>query len=448
MTTEQSYLTVTALTKYVARKFSADPHLTKLLVRGELSNITFHSSGHIYCTLKDQGAQIRAVMFARQAQHVQFRLEEGMQVLIEGSVQVYERMGQYQLYIERIEPDGVGSLYLKFEQLKRDLAKEGLFEERWKMPLPPYPKKIAIVTAKTGAAIRDMYTTIQRRYPLVELTLYESLVQGEKAAPSIVRAIERANEGEYDVLIVGRGGGSIEDLWAFNEEQVARAIFESRIPVISAVGHETDTTIADFVADLRAPTPTAAAELAVPSQLELQERVKQQQWSLTQLLRYQLERAKKRYEYAVQSPVFQRVERLYEPQIERHLHAERALQQAMRNALTEKERQLWNVTHALSSQTPKHKLIEARHLHTSVAERLQRAIATQQEQKQEQLLHQIRLLQTLNPLSILERGFSVTYEEENVVTTIEQLTIDHEVKIQLKDGVAKAVVTDVQKEEL
>lgn len=448
MTEEKRYLTVTALTKYVARKFSADPHLTKLSVRGELSNITFHSSGHIYCTLKDQGAQIRAVMFARQAQHVKFRLEEGMQVLIEGSVQVFERMGQYQLYIEHIEPGGIGSLYLRFEQLKADLAKEGLFEQKWKLPLPAYPQKIAIVTAKTGAAIRDMYTTIQRRYPLVELTLYEALVQGENAAPSIVRAIERANEGEYDVLIVGRGGGSIEDLWAFNEERVARAIFESRIPVISAVGHETDTTIADYVADLRAPTPTAAAELAVPSRLELQERLKQTEWSLTQLLRHQLQQSKKRYEHIRQSYVFQQAERLYRPQIEHYLQVERALHQAMIQTVSMKRQKMIEVSHALSLQSPNNKLSEARHRHRYATERLQRTMTASQEQRQDRLLHQIRLMQTLNPLSILERGFSVTYEEGNVVTSASQIEVGDSLKIQLKDGSIEAIVNDVQKEDI
>ncbi len=271
---EQRYLTVNALTKYIKRKFDADPHLQDCYVKGEISNFKQHSSGHMYFTLKDDKSRLTAVMFARENRHIKFEPENGMQVLIRGDLTVYEQTGQYQIYIKEMKPDGIGELFLAYEQLKEKLTKEGLFSQEYKKALPRYPNTVGIITSPTGAAIRDILTTIKRRYPIANIILLPALVQGDQAAPSIANAISQANDnGNIDVLIVGRGGGSIEELWAFNEEIVARAIFSSKIPIISAVGHETDFTIADFVADLRAPTPTAAAELAVPHIDELIERI-------------------------------------------------------------------------------------------------------------------------------------------------------------------------------
>src|SRR5690554_2870195 len=272
--TPSSYLTVKALTKYIKRKFDADPHLRNVYVKGECSNVKIHTSGHIYFTLKDDTARINAAMFRSNASKLKFRPEDGMQVYIRGDVNVYEASGSYQLYVTTMEPDGIGGLFIAFNQLKERLLKEGLFNPAFKQPIPKFPKTVGVLTATTGAAIRDICTTIKRRYPLAEVLIYPTLVQGAAAAPNIAENIRLANNQQLcDVLIVGRGGGSIEDLWAFNEEIVARAIFESQIPIISAVGHETDTTISDFVADLRAPTPTAAAELAVPSKAELIDRL-------------------------------------------------------------------------------------------------------------------------------------------------------------------------------
>ena len=263
-------VSVSQLNHYIKRVFDANSYLSDIIVCGELSNFKFHSSGHIYASLKDEGGLIKMVMFRGNAQYLKFRPENGMRVLVRGRISVYERDGAYQLYAESIEPDGVGSLYAAFEALKNKLSEEGLFDERWKKPLPRFPERIGIVTAKTGAAVRDMIQVSGRRYPLAEIKLAPVAVQGIGAAPEIAEAIRFLNRHKLcDVMIVGRGGGSIEDLWAFNEEVVARAIFESEIPVVSAVGHETDFTIADFVADLRAPTPSAAAELVCPSTQEL-----------------------------------------------------------------------------------------------------------------------------------------------------------------------------------
>lgn len=264
--------TVSQLNKYIKQMMDGAPILNNIWIKGEISNYKRHFSGHMYLTLKDDGGVLRAVMFKGAAMGLHFEPENGMKVLARGKVGVYERDGAYQLYIEEMTIDGVGELYIAYEKLKKQLEEEGLFDQSHKKPLPRYPKTVGVVTAKTGAAVRDIINVLRRRYPICKVLLYPSLVQGEGAAENICRGIEYFNETQSaDVLIVGRGGGSIEDLWAFNEEITARAIYNSKIPVISAVGHETDFTIADFAADLRAPTPSAAAELAVPSVMELRQ---------------------------------------------------------------------------------------------------------------------------------------------------------------------------------
>lgn len=267
---EAHIATVSQINGYLKKVFDINPILNNIWIKGEISNFKAHYSGHLYLSLKDENSVMRAVMFKSAASSLTFAPEDGMKVLARGRISIYEASGQYQLYIEEMTPDGVGDLYAAYEKLKKKLAEEGLFEEGYKKPIPKYPKTVGVVTATTGAAVRDIINVISRRFPLAEIIIYPTLVQGAGAAPNIVEAIEYFNREKCaDTLIVGRGGGSIEDLWAFNEEIVARAIFASEIPIISAVGHETDFTIADFVADLRAPTPSAAAELAVPSQTEL-----------------------------------------------------------------------------------------------------------------------------------------------------------------------------------
>lgn len=267
---EPRVATVSQLNNYIKKIFDNNQILNDIWIKGEISNFKRHYSGHMYLSLKDEGGVIKAVMFKGYANGLQFMPEDGMKVLARGQVTVYEANGEYQLYIKEMTPDGVGALYVAYEQLKKKLEEEGLFDDFYKKPIPAYPERVGVITATTGAAVRDIINVITRRYPYAHIIIYPSLVQGEGAAPNIVEGIEYFNRTKsVDTLIVGRGGGSIEDLWAFNEEIVARAIFASEIPIISAVGHETDFTIADFVADLRAPTPSAAAEIAVPSQMEL-----------------------------------------------------------------------------------------------------------------------------------------------------------------------------------
>lgn len=267
-------VTVSQINRYIKKMLDGATVLGDIWVKGEISNFKRHYSGHCYLTLKDEGGVLRAVMFRASAAHLPFEPENGMKVLARGRVSVYERDGAYQLYIEQMQPDGLGALHLAYEQLKARLGAEGLFDAAHKKPIPPFPRKIGVVTATTGAAIRDILNILSRRFPLAVVVIYPSLVQGADASANLVRAISYFNRrDDIDVLIVGRGGGSIEDLWAFNEEATARAIYSSHIPVISAVGHETDFTIADFVADLRAPTPSAAAELATPAASALHEQI-------------------------------------------------------------------------------------------------------------------------------------------------------------------------------
>ena len=268
-----SVFTVSQVTSYIKNMFTQDFALNRISIRGEVSNCKYHSSGHIYFTLKDGGAQIAAVMFAGQRNGLSFRLEEGQEVVVKGTVDVYERDGRYQLYAKEIAREGRGDLFARFEALRNELEEMGMFDACYKRPIPRYARRIGIVTAGTGAAIRDIMNIAARRNPYVQLVLYPALVQGEQAQYSIAKGIETLDKLGLDVLIVGRGGGSIEDLWAFNEERVARAIFNCSTPVISAVGHETDVTIADYVADLRAPTPSAAAELAVFDYRQFKEQI-------------------------------------------------------------------------------------------------------------------------------------------------------------------------------
>lgn len=272
---DEKYITVSKLTDYIGELFKSDLNLRHVFIKGELSNVKLYPSGHLYYTLKDEDSQIKGVMFGARYKLKKFRPKQGMKVLIEGKIEVYNKYGNYQLYADKISEDGVGDLHRRFEELKKTLNKEGLFDKSHKKKIPNFPKRIGVVTASSGAAIRDIITTIKRRWPLCEVILFPSLVQGDNAAENIVYQIKKSEKFDLDTLIVGRGGGSIEDLWSFNEEIVARAIYECNTPVISAVGHEIDYTIADFVADLRAPTPTAAAEIAVPPYEEIKNALNQ-----------------------------------------------------------------------------------------------------------------------------------------------------------------------------
>lgn len=306
---DEHILSVRELTQVVKLLLDQEPLLTSLWVQGELSNVKLHTSGHLYFTLKDAYSQVRCVMFRSYAQRLRFRPADGMQVLVHGNVTVYERDGVYQLYCSTMEPAGVGTLYLQYEQVKARLAAEGLFDPALKRPLPLLPRKVGVVTALTGAAIRDIITVSRRRFPGIHLVISPALVQGEESPASLIQALQRvAQVPDVDVIIIGRGGGSLEDLWAFNDEALARAIRDCPVPVVSAVGHETDFTIADFAADLRAPTPSAAAELVVPSRAELKSEVESLRLRMITQMNRLLETKRLQVKALAQRPVLQRPE--------------------------------------------------------------------------------------------------------------------------------------------
>lgn len=440
----QTFLTVQALTKYVKRKFDADPHLRNVYVKGELSNVKLHPSGHIYFTLKDDKTRIQAAMFRSRSNTLQFKPENGMNVLVTGDVTVFETAGSYQLYVQTMEPDGIGALYLAFEQLKKKLQQEGLFEERFKQPIPQVPQRIGLITAESGAALRDMYSTINRRFPMAEMYLFPALVQGRTAVPSIVKAIEQANEmANVDVLIVGRGGGSIEDLWAFNEEDVARAIFSSRIPIISAVGHETDTTIADFVSDLRAPTPTAAAEMAVPDQLQLFQHLKNQQRSIYLAVQTLIKQLNKRLETAQAAYPLQYPERLYRPFIEKLDNLEDRLQRSSEAVVQGKRMNFDRLYAGFQYYTPIRRIQLEQQQTKQLEMRLSRAAEHTIKQRQQQFVALMRMMQALNPLQVMERGFSIGYKDHEVIKSINDVASGDQVTLQLADGSISTIVEGI-----
>lgn len=446
---EQRYLTVNALTKYIKRKFDADPHLQDVLVRGEISNYKQHSSGHMYFTLKDEKSRILAVMFSSNNKGMKFSPDNGMKVLIKGDISLYEPSGQYQIYIKEMQTDGIGDLFLAYEQLKKKLEEEGLFSPRYKKKLPLYPRKIGIITSPTGAAIRDILTTLKRRYPIAKALILPALVQGGQAAPSIVKAIKRANEIEdVDVLIVGRGGGSIEELWPFNEEIVARAIFESTIPIISAVGHETDFTIADFVADLRAPTPTGAAEMAVPHIDELHERILQRQSRLLRAMREKLSFQQARINRIQKSYAFRYPKKLYEQKLEQIDRLTDRLTKGTLASTVLKQEELNNLLKRLNRNHPNQLLQKEKDAFTKTQKRLVRATVNVYQQKQKEFQNVISTLDALSPLKIMERGYSLAYtKEQKLIKKIDQVEVNDILQIQVNDGKIDCKVINTERSE-
>ncbi|MFJ5768655.1 exodeoxyribonuclease VII large subunit [Psychrobacillus sp. NPDC093180] len=446
--TSHTYLTVKALTKYIKRKFDADTHLRDVYVKGELSNVKVHSSGHIYFTLKDDAARVTSVMFAMNARALKFIPESGMNVLIRGDINVFEAAGQYQLYASSMQPDGIGELFLAFEQLKKKLEKEGLFHPSRKKPIPSFPKKIGVVTSKTGAAIRDILTTLERRYPLSEVIVFPSIVQGPQAAPSIVKSIEQANSLQsIDVLIVGRGGGSIEDLWAFNEEVVARAIAKSDIPIISAVGHETDTTIADFVSDLRAPTPTAAAEMAVPSKENLMKNVLSYQSAYLHFITKKLADEKNRYKRAMESPVLATPEKLYRPFIERYVRVEQQLQRETSRLYKDKNRSFTQIQNRFTQLSPQKVIDQHQRSIQTITNQLNQVAISTFEKNRHQFISSIRTLEALNPLKIMDRGYSITYKNGKLVKSVADVQQGDSIIVTLSDGRLEAIIQEVDRNE-
>lgn len=445
---EQQFLSVNALTKYIKRKFDVDPHLQDVFVKGEISNFKQHSSGHMYFTLKDEKARILAVMFNSYNKAMKFSPENGMKVLIRGEITIYEPSGQYQIYIKELQPDGIGDLYLAYEQLKAKLENEGLFSRESKQDLPKYPNTVGVITSPTGAAVRDIITTIKRRYPIVRIVIIPALVQGEQAAPSIVGAIEKANnQQEIDVLIVGRGGGSIEELWAFNEESVARAIFESKIPIISAVGHETDFTIADFVADLRAPTPTAAAELAVPHIDELTERILTRQTRLLRSMKEKLLLQRDRLNRIQKSYAFRYPQRLYEQKLEQVDKITESLVRGAKKTFELNHDEYKLLLRRLERNHPNELLEESKVKHEKLQKSLNRTLSNILSAKQKDFGRVVSTLEALSPLKIMDRGYSLIYnQDEKLIKSVKQVEENDIVHVKMSDGTVTCKVAETKGE--
>ncbi|QKY69294.1 exodeoxyribonuclease VII large subunit [Lentibacillus sp. CBA3610] len=445
---EDKYLTVTALTKYIKRKFTTDPHLKNIWLKGEISNFKHHSRGHMYLTIKDDHARIQAVMFAGNNRRLKFQPENGMNVLVRGEIGVFEQFGQYQLYIQQMEPDGIGSLYLAFEQLKEKLHKQGYFDKQYKKELPKFPEHIGIITSSTGAAVRDIITTIKRRYPIVQTTTIPALVQGVNAPASIADAINTANQQtSCDVLIVGRGGGSIEELWSFNEEIVAKAIFNSTIPIISAVGHETDITISDYAADVRAPTPTGAAEIAVPSQLELLEKLSNLQRSLTRIISEQTATSRQNLNRMKQSYAFRYPEQLIvQKEQELDKHVER-LEKAFNHEWRRKHELLTHLNSRLEALHPNRQIDRTAKELKQLNKQVNYVMTKQVEQNRDRLQNAIEKLTLLNPLETMKRGYAITYSVSGkLLKSVQHAAVSDEIAVRLSDGKLECRVLDIKED--
>ena len=409
---DEKYLTVTSLTKYLKFKFDNDENLRKVYLKGEISNFKAHTTGHYYFSIKDDTSKILAIMFAGNASKLKFMPTEGMKVLVTGSISIYAGTGNYQIYVDDIIEDGTGNLYTAFLQLKEKLEKEGLFDSKYKLPIPKYPKRVGIITASTGAAIRDILFTINRRYPICETYLFPALVQGNNAAKDINNKLEQALTYDLDLIILGRGGGSFEDLNAFNDETLARTIFSAKTPVISAVGHEIDFAISDFVSDLRASTPTAAAELAVPNIIDEKKMLDQYKLRSTESLIKKVKLTKLLFESVKTSYVIKNPMMMYENRIQRIDLLNERLNKIFINNYISTRKKLLNLKNSYVLTYPKNLYND----------------------KQKYLTNIIEKLQLINPLNILSKGYSLAYIDNNLVKSIKQVKIKDNLKIKLVDG--------------
>lgn len=443
------YLTVTHLTKYLKLKFDRDPYLERVYLTGQVSNFRKRPT-HQYFSLKDESAVIQATMWAGVYKKLGFDLEEGMKINVIGRVQLYEPSGSYSIVIEKAEPDGIGALALQFEQLKKKLTAEGYFEQKHKQPLPQFVSKIGVITSSSGAVIRDIITTVSRRFPGVEILLFPTKVQGDGAAQEVMANIRRANQREdLDLLIVGRGGGSIEDLWAFNEEIVVQAIFESKLPVISSVGHETDTTLADFVADRRAATPTAAAELATPiTKTDLMSWIVERQNRSYQAC---LRRIKQRQEWVdklSQSVIFRQPERLYDAYLQKIDRLSMTLMNTMKDRLNSAKENKVQLDHALANSQLQTK-IERYQDRVATAKRLLMANMTNQYDSQLARFEKAQdALLSLDTGRIIARGYALIEKNQELVASVSQITKGDQLTIKMRDGQLDVEVKDVKNENI
>ena len=445
----EKYLSVTTLTKYLKMKFDKDPYLERVYLTGQVSNFRKRPT-HQYFSLKDDRAVIQATIWSGIYHKLGFDLEEGMKINVIGRVQVYEPSGSYSIIIEKAEPDGVGALAIQFEQLKKKLSEEGLFQERFKQAIPQFAKRIGVVTSPSGAVIQDIITTVSRRFPGVEIVLYPTKVQGEGAAEEIARNIARANEREdLDVLIIGRGGGSIEDLWAFNEEIVVRSIFESRLPIISSVGHETDVTLADFVADKRAATPTAAAELATPvTKLDLLTYLKNQEKRMATAVQNTLSKKKEALRGLSQSVIFRQPERLYDGYLQRLDQLVLRLKQGLNGELVRNQQKVQAQIHRLEQLSPNVKIQRYQDRIQQLQKLMRSQMAVIYDAKVAEVKRLSEALLMLDTSRIVARGYAIVKKEDTVVSSANDLKKNDQVMLMMRDGHVELEVKDVKTEEI
>lgn len=459
------YLTVTALTRYIKYKLESDLNLKKVYLKGEISNFKAHSTGHFYFSIKDENSIIRAIMFSSNAKKLGFVPTEGMKVLITGTISVYPTTGNYQIYVEDLIEDGVGNLYVAFEKLKEKLSKEGLFDQKYKKPLPKIPSKIGIVTASTGAAVKDIISTIRRRFPLCETYLFPCLVQGDTASNDITKKVIQADNYGLDVLIVGRGGGSFEDLNCFNDETLARTIFEAKTPIISAVGHEIDYTIADFVADMRAPTPTGAAEMAVPNLTDIITNINQYKIRLNEAIMKKFNYKKLELDAVKNSFVIKNPMLMYNNKKQQlDLNIEK-LNKAIFEKVEKNNIKLEQLKNSYILKNPKMLydnkkqwlVLKNEKVNKIILDKVDRTKLKLDQFKNNYILNNpqilyknyidylnnlIEKLELLNPLSVLKKGYSLTYHNKKVISSIKDLKKNDKLDIRFYDGIAKVVVEE------
>ena len=418
---EQEYIKISELNNYIKSLLDKDHFLNKIYLKGEISNFKNHTRGHLYFTLKDDESRISAIMFQNNATKLNFTPEDGMNVLVSGRISAYPAQGTYQIYVDKMEPDGLGALYIEYEKLKKKLASLGLFAKEKKKPIPRFPEKIGVITAPTGAAVRDIMSTIKRRYPMTEAILFPCLVQGKDAAPDIVRQIKRADSYGVDTIIVGRGGGSIEDLWAFNEEAVAYAIYECNTPIISAVGHEIDWTIADFVADLRAPTPTGAAEMAVPTVLDINTLIDNYKIRLNKNIKNMVNTKFIKLRSLKQSFILKNPMSMYEVKEQKLDSLIDTLNKDINKVLSDKDNNLNKIKMSVILQNP-YNLIKDKKIKFDLL---------------------VNTLKLVNPLGILDKGYSLAQINGKTIKSSKDVSINDLIDIKLHEGSIKATVKEI-----
>ena len=443
---ENNYITISALNKYIKYKIDNDPNLGIVFLKGEISNFKNHTRGHLYFTLKDETSRINAIMFQGNASKLNFIPSDGMKVLVTGRVSVYEASGAYQIYVDSMQEDGLGNLYLKFEQLKKKLEQEGLFKEVYKQKIPKIPRKIGIITAPTGAAIKDILSTIKRRWPLCETFLFPALVQGEYAKDDIVKKIKIANNYDLDVLIVGRGGGSIEDLWPFNEEIVARAIFDSKIPIISAVGHEVDFTIADFVASKRAPTPTGAAEMAVPDINDVRNYLNQVNIRLNKSIHNKINLNIQKLNSLTSSQIFKNPHRMYEIKEQSFDILYEKLINNMKLYIKEREDKLNLLNNSFVFKNPKVLVVDKIYLYNDLIKKINNAFDKLIINKTNSYINLLNKVELLNPITTIKRGYTITTINKKTITSIKEIKEGELLTNRFSDGYVESEVIKIYEE--